>query len=370
MNFICLKKDLEKKIKFAELFLGKNLEHPILLGVLLKVENNLLTIISTNIESEFKAIIPVKKIEDGEVVVSGEVLNKIISNSKSEEIEFLKEGNILKINQKGSYAKINLLEKEDFPEIKELNEDVKDKFSLKADIVKRGIESVYFASKDKNMKPELSSIFFDFSKAGEMIMAATDGYRLAESKTILESEIQLEENNKKILIPRSFIINFLKILESKNDEVVTFNILDNNQMIFEIDSCYIKTRVTEGQFPQYEKLIPVDREVSVIMLKQDILEAFKMLNVFSDKSDQVFIDIESGIMKMRSKNDFGDNLTEIEAVVDGKNIDMKFNLKNIAEVITSINSDSFEFIFNENKPLLIKKVGDKNYNYIVMPLRK
>ncbi len=370
MNFICLKKDLEKKIKLAELFLGKNLEHPILLGVSLKVENNFLTIISTNIESEFKAIIPVKKIEDGEVVVSGEILNKIISSSKADEIEFLVDENVLKINQKGSYAKINLLEKEDFPKLDISSDNFDDRFSLNSKDLKESIESVYFASKEKNMKPELSSILFDFSVSEKMILAATDGYRLAEKKTILKKEIELSENNNKMLIPRSFVVNFLKVLESKDNDEIFFNILENNQIIFEIDSCYIKTRITEGQFPQYEKLIPIDREISVIMLKQDIIESFKMLSVFSDKSDQVYIEIKKGELSMKSKNDFGDNLTKIESVIDGGDIEMKFNLKNISEVITNINSDSFEFIFNTNKPLLIKKVGDKNYSYIVMPLRK
>jgi len=367
MNFICLQKDILKKIKHSELFLGKNLEHPVLLGVLLRVENNLLTITTTNIESEFKAIIPVKKIEDGELVVSGEILSKIISNSKASEIEFLKNNNVLEINQTGSHVSVNLLEKDDFPEIKDSEEEYKEKFSIDREILRKNLKDVYFASKEQNMKPEMSSILFDFSIPREITLVATDGFRLAEKKQELDKEISF---NEKLLIPRTLIVSLLKILDDSESNEVIFNIFENNQIMIEVDSCYIKTRIVDGQFPQYKKLIPVDKKISVILLKQDILDSFDMINVFSDKFDQVVIVIKDNKFLIKSKNEFGNNETQIDAVIDGDEIEMKFVLKHISEVIRNIDSDSFEFVFNESKPLLIRKVGDNTYNYIVMPLRK
>ena len=96
----------------------------------------------------------------------------------------------------------------------------------------------------------------------------------------------------------------------------------------------------------------------------------KILNIFVDDFNQIKFLIFDGKVGVEAKNKYGKNFSYLESAVDGGNIEMSFNYKNIIESFNSINTDSIEFLFNDGRPLLIKGVGDSSFKYIVMPLSK
>ena len=366
MKIKTLTKTLQKSLNNAEHFIGKNLDLPVLSCVLLETKNNFLVISATNINTAFKVEIPVNVEEDGKVAVFGDVLARAVAGIKDEEIELALEGNILRITSEKNNIELNTVDYSDFPAILDIDsmEDEPKIVSFKAKDFVSGINSVIYSVSKSNIKPELASVFFSV-KDDEIIFAATDGFRLAE-KRIKKEKSDLEFS---MLIPSDsagIIAKILSGLENQNIDLYFYE----KQFFIKADDFVIFSRLTEGNYVDYQKLIPTDIETSLIILKQDFLETSKLVNLFSDDFNQIKIKVDDKIVSFETKNNFGKNFNVIDAVVSGNDLEMSFNHKNILESFNSINTDSVEFVFNTGRPLLIKGVGDNSFKYIVMPLSK
>ncbi len=366
MKIKCITKDLQLSLNNAEYFTGKNLDLPVLSCILLETKNNFLEISSTNINTSFKSDISVNVEDEGKVAVFGDILSKAISSIKDAEIELFLDGNILKITSEKNNIELNTVDYSDFPTILDINleENESKVLELNSKDFLNGINSTIYSTSKSNIKPELASVFFSV-KNEEINFAATDGFRLSEKK-IKKEKSDLEFS---MLIPNESAVMISKILSSMENENIELFFYEK-QFFIKAKNFTIFSRLTEGNFVEYQKLIPMDIETSIIILKQDFLETSKLINLFSDDFNQIKIQILDGIVSFETKNTFGKNLNIMDAVVSGKDLDMSFNHKNILESFNSINTDSVEFIFNQGRPLLIKPVGDNSFKYIVMPLSK
>jgi DNA polymerase-3 subunit beta len=366
MKIKCITKTLQQSLNNAEYFTGKNLDLPVLSCIVLETKNNFLEISSTNINTAYKNDIPVNVAEDGKVAVFGDVLSKAISNIKDDEIELTVENNILKITSEKNNIELNTVDFNDFPTILDIDsiEEEAKILEIKSQDFLNGLNSTIYSTSKSNIKPELASIFFN-TRDDKIIFAATDGFRLAE-KIIKKEKSDLEFS---MLIPNESAVVISKILTSMENQKVDIYFY-GKQFFIKSDSYTVFSRLTEGNFVDYQKLIPTEIETSLIILKQDFLETSKLVNLFSDDFNQIKITVSDKIVSFETKNTFGKNLNIIDAVVSGSDLEMSFNHKNILDSFNSINTDSVEFIFNTGKPLLIKAVGDNSFKYIVMPLSK
>ncbi len=366
MKLTCVKKDLEKSLSITGIFIGKNLDLPVLSCVILENKKSFLNILATNINTSCDYNIAVKSERDGKVAVSGEVLYKTISNIKNEYINLETKGNILYIKTDSVEIKINTLDYADFPSIPKI-ENQEEKF-IKVDFLKKnllvGLSSTYYAASKSNIKPELSSVFIDF-KQDEINFVATDGFRLAE-KTIKQKN---KNESFKILLPLESVEQFIKLLNINDDSHIELYIY-SNQLFLQSDNFVIFSRLTDGDFVEYKKLIPIENKTSIIVLKQDFIDYSKLANIFTNDFNQIKIIIKNKKINLETNNKKGKNNIKIDATVEGENIEMDFNYKYILESLPSLNTDSIEFIFNPAKPLIIKPVGDNTFKYIVMPLSK
>ncbi len=369
MKFRCVKNNLEKISQGAENFLGKDLDLKVLSCVLLECKDNFLKIEATNIETSFYAEIPVLMEKEGKVAVDGEVFYKTINALKDEDVLLEAKDNILKIKSKNSEIKINTLNNEDFPTILKLKDqdekDLEQKFKINSKDFLEGLNAVNYAASKSNIKPELSSIFIK-TKADKIYFVATDGYRLAEKSFKFDNNSNEEFS---ILLPGNSvpqIIKSLMILDNQDLEIYFFK----NQFFLKSKEFVIFSRLVDGEYVEYKKLIPEDVNTSVIVLKQDFLDSLKIINVFADDFNQLKISIKDKKIKMENKNSAGDNEIKIEAKVVGEDIESKFNYKYIQDSFVAIKTDSLEFIFNPGKPLLIVPVGDKSFRYLAMPLSR
>ncbi len=370
MKFRCVKKNLEIILKEAEPFIGKDLDLPVLSGILLKAENGYLNISATNVDSTFYAEIPISLEEEGQTVVFGDVFYKTISGIKDDDIEIFLENNLLFIKSKNNQSEINILDYKDFPSILKLEEQdeeqLQEKITISNKDLENGLNSVSYSASKSNIKPELSSVFINKKDDG-IYFVATDGFRLAEKKI----KHELEESEFSALIPNSFIAQILKVLSITIADALELYFYEN-QLFIKAKEFTISSRLVIGDYVDYKRLLPEDTNTSVILLKQDFIDATKLINIFSDDFNQVTIvvDPEEKRFEIFSKNKIGKNKINIPSVIAGESVRMDFNYKFIQDSLQSITTDSIEFIFNKSKPLLIKPVGDKSFNYIIMPLSK
>jgi DNA polymerase-3 subunit beta len=240
-------------------------------------------------------------------------------------------------------------------------------FEIEAKKLTEGIKMVYYSSSVSNIKPEISSVFM-YSTPDNLVFVSTDSFRLAEKKIKMRG---LEESLR-ILLPLKNVTEILKIFgEFQGLIKVRFN---KNQISFSAENIYLTSRVIDGIFPDYRQIIPKDSSTEAVVLKQDLLNALKLSNIFSDKFNQVNLKIlpKEKIFELSSaNNDIGENKTNLDAVLNGENIELSFNYKYFLDCFVSINTDSVSIKFSgDDKPIVISPISDSSFTYLIMPMNK
>jgi DNA polymerase-3 subunit beta len=132
--------------------------------------------------------------------------------------------------------------------------------------------------------------------------------------------------------------------------------------------------VIDGEFPDYQQLIPQDFSTEAVILLDDLIKTFKVINIFSNKFNQVVfnIDPKKKLLEMSSKSDeVGENTNKLSAALSGEALKINFNYRYIIDSFQSILTDSVVLQFNGlDKPLIIRGVSDNQFLYLVMPMNK
>ncbi|MBU6430855.1 MAG: DNA polymerase III subunit beta [Patescibacteria group bacterium] len=367
MKIECVKEKLLHAVSKIERIATKNAALPILSCLLFEVKNNNLKIKATNMDIGVEAIIPVKVTEEGVVAVLGSVFVNLISNIQNEKSVIL-ETIDSNLQIKTDYGKtvIKSHPSDDFPTIPKVSDDLLS-FDLDSKKLIKGLKSVIFSSSLSNVKPELSSVYI-YTNEDNVFFAAADSFRLAEKK------INLKHNNNffNVLIPAKNIPDIIRIFEDVDGDI---NIhLSKNQISFSYGYNYLVSRVVDGIFPDYKQLIPNEFKTEVVVLKQDLLSALKISNIFTDKFNKISLKIEPSnkVFEMMTKNsDIGESTNIISAGLSGEDVLINFNYKYIVDCLPLIDSDSISLSFNGvSKPLVIRGGSDKSFTYIVMPMNK
>ena len=191
---------------------------------------------------------------------------------------------------------------------------------------------------------------------------------MAEKKV----KIKGTEDVPGILIPFKNIPEILRIFGEVQDVVrVCFN---KNQISFSSDNIYLTSRIIDGVFPDYRQIIPKEFKVEAIVLRQDLLNALKLSNIFSDKFNQINLSIKEKekIFELSSQNnDVGENKTYLDAALRGGDALLGFNYKYFLDCFQSINTDSISIRLNQSsKPMVISGSSDNSFTYLIMPMNR
>jgi DNA polymerase-3 subunit beta len=365
MKIECSVDKIKNAISQVEKITGKNLTLPVLSSILLIASGKSLKLRSTNLSLGIEIEIGAKIEKEGTLAISGSVLNAIFSNILQNENVFLEQQdeNLL-IKTKKSQIKLKSQPHDDFPTIPVV---VGNSFEIEAKKLIEGIKSVYYSSSVSDIKPEISSVFM-YTNGENLVFVSTDSFRLAEKKIKVKG---LEEISG-ILIPFKNIGEILRVFgEIQGPIKVCFN---KNQISFSSDNVYLTSRIIDGIFPDYRQIIPKESTSDVVVLKQDLLNALKLSNIFSDKFNQVNLKIlpKEKVLELSSaNNDVGENKTYLDAVINGENVELGFNYKYFLDCFQSITTDSVSIkLSGPSRPIVISPVSDSSFTYLIMPMNR
>jgi len=364
MKLELIKNKLKEVVSIAERVTGKNLSLPILSAILLEAKDNTLKIKATNLDVGLEIELPAKITEEGSVAVSAGVLSGFLGNINKEDkvkIETIKEN--IHISTGRSSTLIKCFPADDFPVIPRV-EDGKSTSFIGKELV-TGLRSVLYSSSLSDIKPEIASVYI-YQEGKELVFVATDSFRLAEKK------LQIKDRDKDfqaVIIPFKNVAEIIKVFENVDEEVrIDAN---KNQISFFTDNIHFTSRVIDGNFPDYHQIMPKKFKTEVTVGREELLNALKLSNIFSDKFNQINIKIspKDKIFEINSQNqDIGENTISLEGALEGEDIQMSFNAKYILDSFQSIASDTIALKFD--RPLLIEGVGDRSFQYIVMPVNR
>ena len=175
-----------------------------------------------------------------------------------------------------------------------------------------------------------------------------------------------------ILIPFKNIPEILRIFGEIQDSVkVCFS---KNQISFSTDNVYLTSRIIDGVFPDYRQIIPKEFSAEAVVLKQDLLNALKLSNIFSDKFNQInlLVNAKEKVFELSSQNnDIGENKTYLDAAIKGENVSIGFNYKYFLDSFQSLNTDSISIKLNQSSnPMVITGASDNSFTYLIMPMNR
>lgn len=339
---------------------------PVLNNVLIRVQDNKVSLITTNLDMAVVDYLPVSTSQDGVITVPAKLLAEFISNlPKGETVKISANDTKVTIRADKYTSTINGTPADDFPELPEIAEDKAVIFKIGVDEFKSGISSVIIASSSDLTRPALTGVYFDASE-GALSIAATDGYRLATKRLInnIQSEIG-------VIVPSSTL---QEVLRSISDDVEEVEMSFNDDLVrFRLGEVEIISKLIDASFPEYRRLIPKETDIHTTLSRDELSRVTKLAALFArSSSGSIVCETKSpDIFSVHSvASELGENDSSITTAVEkeGKII---LNSRFLIDAINVLSDKEITFDFSTNmSPAILRNKDKDDYTHIVMPLNK
>ncbi|MGB9810157.1 MAG: DNA polymerase III subunit beta [Dictyoglomus turgidum] len=366
MKFITQKEDLYKSLQFVKSAVATKTTIPILTYVYMKAENDTLYLQGNNLEIGLALSMPVIVEEPGEVCLPASLFIDVIGKLPEVTLEIhVNERNRAVIHAGYSDIEIQGESTEEFPKV-EIGNIGEYHASFDRILFAKAIKQTIFAAAEDEIKQVLTGVLFE-GKEGKLNMVAVDGHRLA-LKTL-----EIEKDFAPIIVPSKSLKEWQKIITKAMDDRVNMAALDN-QVVFNCGEIYFISRLLQGQFPAYDKIIPTDFTASFKANRKDFLDVLGRMEVFAeiDQTNTVKISLSSEevvISTLPSERGFAKEVLPAEVEIDG-NLEIGFNVEYLMDPLDNADWDEVVMRFTSDLgPALITSPEDENYTYILMPVR-
>ncbi len=372
MKVEVLKENLKNGLSIVEKIVGRNLSLPILDNVLINTEESFLNLNSTNLETAIRLWMLTKIIKKGSVVVPVKLLSSFVSLLPNDKMVLEEKNQGLHIECKTFKNQIQGFNSEDFPIIPEFKDS--DFIEINNKIFCDGLSQIVDVASPSQSRPEISGVYFVFSK-NTIKIVATDSFRLAEKNIILETPVKKDIS---FILPQKPAKEIINILGDKEGKINIY--FSPNQTMFELPmkevphpQIQIISRLIEGEYPNYEEIIPKKFKTQLIIKRDEFLNQIKAASLFSGKVSEIKIKAnpEGKEVEIFAQDpDIGESRSNIPAKIEGDPIEVSFNHKFLIEGLLNIKSS--EIVFNlsrEDGACILKPVGDASYIYVLMPIK-
>ncbi len=372
MKLEILKENIKMGLGVVERIVGKNLSLPVLNNVFMDTEDSFLVLTSTDLETAIRLWVLTKIVKTGKAVVPAKFLSSFIASLPNEKITMEMDGQNMRIECKKVTTQIQGHNPEEFPIIPEF----KDAEYIEVDTRKlcQGLSQIIDIPVSSTSRPEISGIYFSFAK-NNIKIAATDSFRLAEKNIALDQPLKKEYS---FILPQRPAREMLHILDGKEGVLKMY--FSNSQVMVEFPmkeinhpEVQITSRLIEGEYPNYQDIIPTKFKTHVTLKRDEFLNQIKTASLFSGKVNEVKISIPENakeIVVWAKSPEVGENRSSVEAKIEGEPIEVSFNYKYLADGLMNIKSSEVNFeISKEEGPCILTPVGDSSYLYVVMPIK-
>lgn len=367
MKLSCTQENLNRGLSLVSRMISSRTALPILGHVLIKTDKGRLKLSATDLEIGINAWVGSKVEKEGVITVPGRLISDFVATCDDKTINLDVEKQDLILKSEKYQAKIKGTNAEEFPLIPEVKEE--NVFEVSALDFREAVSQVIIASAIDESRPVLAGILLKVLK-NKIKLVATDSYRLAEKTLKLEKEAGF---SKDIIIPAKTMNELVRILASLSADKIKIAVAENQVQFTVDDTAEIVSRLIEGNYPNYEQIIPTKNTTQAEIEKNQFVNIIKMASLFARESaNNVKLEIaKSGKLKVTATaSQVGENVSEMDVAIDGEQAEIAFNAKFILDVL-SIIADNKIYLELSGKlnPGIIRPVGSKDYLYLIMPLR-
>ncbi len=340
-------------------------ELAVLGNILLRTDNNRLLVAATNLEIASTQYIGTKIDKPGSITVPARLITDFVSSLPSGTVDLEVKGDHLHISSGSFSSIINGVVADEFPELPVVNEKESTSISLVADTLKKIVSQTVIASSSDSSRPILTGVLWQTFE-GNLYLAATDGYRLAE-KLVMKTRDDITA-----VIPASTLQEVVRSLSDDTESVQIF--FDDTQVGFKTEQSEIVSRLIDGKFPDYRQLIPKNSETEIGISKSDLSRITKISSLFARESGggiTLVASKEKSLLTINSiASELGENTSEATATVstDGS---VTINSRYLSEVLGVMDGEQLTFSFSGKlSPCVIREqIKNPDFTYIIMPMK-
>lgn len=376
MYFEIDKREFIKGLGIMQSVAGRKTTLPILSHILLEWEKNSLYLTGTDLETGIREELISKIHQKGKASVSAKKLYEIVRELPEETIHIRKKDNQWITLQCGR-STFNLagLDPEEFPSLPAYQDE---NFSpVSTELIREMIEKTVFAASNEESRYHLNGLLFAQTKQGgdEILrMVATDGHRLSLVDRQNKKIFGIDE--KGIIMPKKGILEVKKIIGDRGGEQEMEIYFNSTHGFFKLGKSLTVIRLIEGEFPEYEQVIPKGNDKKLVLKKERIVSSLKRVSTMAnERMEGVKFSLKTNSVEMSSTHqDFGDAQEEVEVVYDGPPLQVGFNARYLIEALNVIEAeDVLMELKDEGSPGILKPssstAGVSNQISIIMPMR-
>jgi DNA polymerase-3 subunit beta len=371
MSFKIEKKEFLRGLSLIQSVTGRKTTLPILSHILLEWDKNSLYLTGTDLETGIREELVATTHQKGKASVSARKLYEIVRELPEETIHIEnRENHWIKLQCGKSIFNLAGLDADEFPSLPVYQPESFSK--ILTTLFKEMIEKTAFAASNEESRYHLNAVFFIQNKQGDkdvLRMVATDGHRLS----LIERESQkIRGIEKGVIIPKKGVLEIKKILGEGEEVEIYF---DQTHGFLKMGKSLMVIRLIDGEFPEYQQVIPKENEKKVFINKENIYGTLRRVSTMaSERVEGIkFFLRKNGIEFSSYHQDFGDAKEELELVYEGDPVEIGFNARYLMEALNVIDSEEVIMeLKDDGNPGVIKPsppVDPPQQICIIMPMR-
>ena len=340
---------------------------PILSTVLMSAENGIFSISATDLDISVTSKVNGTVTEEGKIAVPAKKLTEIVKSLAGDEVALDTEGDKLTLSCGKSRFVMNARSAEDFPKLPK--QEGKTSFAIDPEIVGELVQKTTYAVSTDLTRPALCGVLWEVDRKG-ISMVATDGHRLAK----VEIALDLGSVQKMDVIVPPKALGTMRIYAEGEKEVRIS--IGENSISFDMKETTIYSRLLEGPFPNYQRVIPAKNEKELVVSRAALAEATKRVSILSDTlTKQVVFSIgKTKLVLNVSTQELGEAREEIEASFSGEAMDVGYNANYVLDILrTMVDAEEIVFLLDRPDNAAVVKPASEGGNLkqvcIIMPLR-
>ncbi len=373
MKLSCLQENLAKGISVVGRVVSTRAVLPVLSNILLATEEGRLKLAATDLSTSITCWIGAKVEEDGEITIPARLLSDCVSTLPPAQIqmELVTRTKSLHLKCAQFEADIHGIDAQDFPLIPS---DVSDhKVTIPSSTLRQMIEQVTLAAAPADEgRVVLTGTLAEF-RDSELTMVAADGFRLSLRKAELSDEVQEPMD---VIIPARALRELARVSVEEEEPVEIIVTPSRNQVLFRLGNVEIVSQLIEGKFPDYNQIIPSSYGTRVVVNTHDLMRAVRISVLFSrDVANIVRLEVipgsetTPGRLIVESTAEVGQNVGELDATVEGEQMEIAFNGRYLIDMLNVIGTEQVVLeATNPSRPGILKPVGDDSLIYVIMPM--
>lgn len=366
MKFSCYKNDLSEALQFVIRAVAVKPMTPILAGIYLKADGTLLEMQANNFSTGIRTQIPVNTEAPGEIVVTGKRFQEFVRNMPDDTITFHDEDNTLVIESGGANVELLTMSSADFPKVK--TPETESSFNIRTNTLRDLIRKTVFAVAKDDTRPIFTGCCFEV-RGDQISLVSTNTHRLALAK----EELPEAFGDCSFVVPAETLRGLLSRIDPRDSDNYVRVDYSTRYLTFTFDNVFVTSRLIEGMFPPYDRVIPTSSTTQVNVNTADFKAAIDFVALMSKETEYNTVKLVfsgEGIEISSNSPEVGGAVKRVEADFNGDELEISFNVDYIADVLRVIDSPRVNIALNDRySPAAFTEPDNDSYVYVATPVR-